>query len=324
MNAHRAAKQDCLLDPEIRRFSLMVQKAYERFGMGENPPVERAREIAEKVREPWTRGGPEMAETFEFRLPAAGKNLRIRFYVPAEPTDGQSLVYLHGGGWTLFSIDTHDRLMREYAQRASIRVIGVDYSLSPEARFPQAVHEVSAVMRWLHEQGPANGVDAGRLAIGGDSAGANLAIAACLLLRERAPELMPRGMLLNYGAFDAAASSAADDAETPSEYPLTHDEMKQFWLNYLRSERDAANPLANPILAELKGLPPALMIIAECDTLCAENLAMADRLRAAGVSVWPVVYPGATHGFLEAVSIAQVAGRALDDSAAWLREVLGA
>ena len=315
-----------VLDPDIRRFAEAVRAAYAQHAMVADTPVERAREIAEIVRRPWAQGGPAMERSVDRTVPVAGGAVRVRVHTPRGmvdgAVDGAALVYLHGGGWTLFSLDTHDRLMREYASRAGVRVIGIEYSRAPEARFPRAIEECCAVVHWLQAEGPALGVDPARLAIGGDSAGANLSVAACLRLRDRglAPPL--RGMLLNYGAYDGGTFDLADGLVTPPGFTLTYDEMKRFWRNYLRGPADVADPLANLLLADPAGLPPALMVAADCDTLHAENLAMAAKFRAAGVPVDLVVYPGTTHSFLEAVSIARVANRALDESAAWLRGVL--
>ena len=314
--------QPAALDPEVRRFAEAVQAAYALHGMDADTPAARAREIAELVRQPWAQGGPEMAHSIDRVVPAAGGEVGIRVHTPADATDGAALVYLHGGGWALFSLDTHDRLMREYAARAGVQVVGVDYSLAPEARFPRAIEECCAVVRWLMRAGPALGIDPGRLAIGGDSAGANLAVATSLKLRDEGFAAPPRGLLLNYGAYDGATFDLTDGLETPPGFTLTWDEMKWFWRNYLRGPADVADPLANLLLADLAGLPPALLVVAECDTLYAENVAMAARFRAAGIQVDFAVYPGATHSFLEAVSIARMAGRALDDSAAWLRRLL--
>ena len=321
--ASEAGKGTSALDPEIRRFATAVQQAWARHATDGDASVQRAREVAELVRKPWVQGGPQMAATADRRIPAADGSIRIRVYTPLAVIDGPALAYLHGGGWTLFSLDTHDRLMREYASRGRLRVIGVDYSLSPEARFPRAIEECCTVIRWLQTHGESLGVDARRLVIGGDSAGANLSVAACLALRDAGGTPLPRGMLLNYGAYDAAAANLVDDIATPPDFMLTCEEMKTFWRNYLRGPADIDNPLANLLQADLRNLPPALMVIADCDTLYAENLAMAMKFQTAGVPVRSMVYPGTTHSFLESVSIAAVADRALEDSVAWLRNILG-
>ena len=128
-------------------------------------------------------------------------------------------------------------------------------------------------------------------------------------------------MLLNYGAFDPVAIGSPGLLDRP-EYTLTKSEMQEFWRNYLPSPDDRTNPLANLAVAELTGLPPTCLVIAEQDILCAENLALAQRLRDAGVAVEATVYPGTTHSFLEAVSIASVSDAALAQSSAWLAQRL--
>ena len=253
-------------------------------------------------------------------LTAGDAGTSIRIHRPDDAAVLPGLVYLHGGGWTLFSLDTHDRLMREYAARAGVAVIGIDYSLSPEAKFPRALDETVAVVRWLRGQGAALGIDTARIAIGGDSAGANLSVAANLRLRD-AREPLLAAMLLNYGAYDSRPTPSYARYDGP-DYMLTVAEMDGFWRNYTRGAADLGDPYVCPALADLTGLPPAFMTIARCDILADMNRGMAMALRAAGVPVTDIVYDGATHSFLEAMSIAPLAQRALADASNWLREVL--
>jgi acetyl esterase len=310
------------LDPEVRRFVREMEAGWARHpGFATAPPAE-ARRIAEVVRAPWARGGPAMAATVERMVPVAGADVRIRIHHPGPASAKPALVYLHGGGWTIFSLDTHDRLMREYAARAGVAVVGVDYALSPEAKFPVALRQISAVVRWLQAHAATIGVDPDRIALGGDSAGANLTTASCLALRDEGDGGLVRAMVLNYGVFDRHCSGEARRRFGGPGFMLGADEMDGFWRNYLRDEREADDPLASPINADLAGLAPAFLVIPECDLLTEQSLRMADRLRAAGVRTEANLYRGASHSFLEAVSIAAVAGRALDDTAAWLRREL--
>jgi acetyl esterase len=317
---HGAAEQDDV-DPQIRTFLQRMTAGYAAFPGLATASLPEARRIAEQVRAQWVRGGPEMAGREELRVGRLGTRIRI-----LRPQSGDAplpaLVYLHGGGWTMFSIDTHDRLMREYAARAGVAVVAVDYSLSPEARFPRALEETVDVIAWLREHGAAHGVDAARMAVGGDSAGANLAIASQLRLRDDGHPVL-EAMLFNYGAFN--------DRETPSwtrydgpRYMLEADEMHAFWDNYLRDDGDRDNPLAVPLRADLRGLPATFMTVAECDILVDDNHAMAAALRAAGVEVELRSYAGATHSFLEAVSISELADRALGEASDWLKRTLHA
>lgn len=310
------------LDPHIAVFIRGIYEALEAHDLA-SLPLARVRQLCEAARAPWTAGGPVMAHTSERVLPNSSHPVRIRHYDPAPGQPKPCLVYLHGGGWTLFSLDTHDRLMREYAGRAGIAVIGVDYALSPEAKFPVALGQVVAVMRWLSRDSDELDVDPARIAIGGDSSGANLAVAACLRLRDEGGA-SPRAMLLNYGAYDAACDHESKRRYGGDDYMLGAAEMREFWSNYLRDTADAENPLACPLKASLENLPPAFLTVAECDLLAAQNLAMAERLAAAGVPVRAPVYPKASHSFLEAVSIAAVSDEALADASSWLEQQLAA
>lgn len=310
------------LDPGIRRFVLETSSQYSEFPPLESLTHPEARRIAEIVRERWRTGGPAMLATSDHFVPAPPRSIRARLHDPGPQGAKPALIYLHGGGWTLFSIDTHDRVMREYAARAGICVVGVDYSLSPENRFPRALDEVLATVRWLRNGGAGPAVDSARLAIGGDSAGGNLAMAASLALRDSGLAEGIQALLLNYAAFDVECSDRAIKAFGGDGNMLRYDEMLLFWRNYLRGPEDALNPLACPMKARLDGLPPVFLTIPEFDLLAEQSLAMADRLRDAGVAVRAEVYPGASHSFLEAVSVSAVADLALTEGAAWLRKEL--
>lgn len=304
------------LDPDIRIFHARTSADYARLAGGDPGDLAHRRAVAERVRQPWIEGGPTMARTETLTVGAT----RIRIHRPTLAAALPVLIYLHGGGWTIFSIDTHDRLMREYAARSGCAVLGIDYSLSPEVRFPVALDEVAAIRVWLDEEGGTHGLDTSRVALGGDSAGGNLALSSALRLRDGG--LPAQALLLNYGAFDTTprASHERYDGEN---FMLTSREMSEFWQNYLGPSHDTeADPLARPLRADLHDLPPTFLCIAECDILVDENLEMARRLRAAGVTVEARVYPGASHSFLEAVGISGLAERAIDEAASWLRSVL--
>lgn len=315
-----AARHDDV-DPEVRTFLQRMNAGYAAFPGLAQASLPEARRIAETVRAQWVQGGPAMATTTELRVGATHTRIRI-----LRPRHGDAslpaLVYLHGGGWTMFSIDTHDRLMREYAGRAGVAVVAVDYSLSPEVKFPRALEETTDVIQWLRAHGAEHGIDAARLAVGGDSAGANLSVASQLRLRESGQPVVS-AMLLNYGAYSDRPTPSCTRYDGP-DYMLEVEEMHRFWLNYLRDDRDRGDPLAMPLHADLHGLPPAFLAVAECDILADGNQAMAQALRDAGCTVQAHTYAGATHSFLEAMSISTLANRALDDASAWLKERLGA
>jgi acetyl esterase len=313
------------LDPEIRAFVAEVKAGFSRYPPFNHLTLAEARAVAEAVRLRWRQGGPVMASTRERRIGTDASEVRVRIHRPDRgPTAGlaPALVYLHGGGWTLFSLDTHDRVMREYAHRAGVIVVGIDYALSPEAKFPKALEQTVGAVEWLHAHGDELAIDCARLAVGGDSAGGNLAIATALKLRDGGKGALLRAILLSYAAVDSECSPEAVEQYGGEAFMLTAEEMRQFWVNYLASADQASDPYACPARADLRGLPPVFLGIPECDVLAEQNVAFAAALRAAGVETEAVVYPGATHSFLEAVSIARTAERALQEGSAWLQRKL--
>ena len=304
------------VDPDIREFQRITSRDYAGLSAGADESPATRRHIAEKVREPWRAGGPAMADISETTIPSG---VAIRIYTPSDAEPERALIYMHGGGWVMFSLDTHDRLMREYAARSRTVVIGVDYRLSPEAPYPSALNDVSSVLEWAAGGGLGSGYDHPKIILGGDSAGANLAIAATMRARDESKRGAD-GLLLNYGAYDCQerASHLRYDGD---DYMLTRDEMAGFWNAYLGDAKMDCCDYARPLHVAVKGLPPAFMCIAECDILLDENREMAARLREAGVCVTEKIYSGATHSFLEAVSISALAQTALNDASAWLKQI---
>jgi len=308
-------------DPEMLAFHrLMEARAAAAPPIAFTLPVDHARGVIESLNLPLAAGGPVMAETRELWLPVRGRRVLCRLHRPNAAAELPVLVYLHGGGWVFNSIDTHDRLMREYAAASGCAVLGPDYTLSPEAAFPQALEECAGVVR-AATAGAIAGLDTSRVVVGGDSAGGNLALGAALLLRETDPALRLRGLLLNYGVFDAdlATPSYAAFAEG---YWLTREKMRFYWDCYCPRAADRLNPLAAPLRADLAGLPPVLLHVAELDPLASENHAMAERLRAAGVTVEETLFPGTAHGFLRALAHVGAARRAVAAAGIWLGQAL--
>ena len=316
---------DPRLDPEMAAFNAMMDRR-----AAQQPPItltiapngsfDAPRALTEALNLPLSDGGPVMAESGDRWLPVLGRRIQCRVHRPAGVAGPLPvLVYIHGGGWVWNSIDTHDRLMREYAAATGCAVIGPDYALSPEAAFPQALEECAAVLRWVAEHGEQWGLDASRIVLGGDSAGGNLAAGVALCLRDRGQ--LPaglRGLLLNYGVFDSRTDTPSY-REFHTGYGLTLERMRFYWSVYAPREADRANPYAAPLRADLAGLPPCLLHVAELDVLASESAAMADRLAAAGVAVEQRLFPGTVHGFLRAIGHVAKARDAVAEASAWMR-----
>lgn len=313
-----------MIDPELEPFVSRVQAAWRAFPDLSTRPFAFQRQAAEQVRSAWTQGGPAMAARKTLTIGEGDHPIRARLVIAhCTPDPLPVLVYLHGGGFTTFSIDTHDRIMREYAARAGVAVLGIDYALSPEAKYPVALDQVATALGWLAANGADHGLDSGRIAIGGDSAGANLALAACLRLRDRGEGRRIAAALFAYGFFDDDFSTDSHRLHGGDDKMLTSVELATFIDNYLGGTRHRDDSLALPARAELHELPPSFHIIAECDPLADSDRAVAARMAAAGNEVRCEFYPGAVHSFLEAVSISSLADRAFAESAAWLAERLG-
>ena len=219
------------------------------------------------------------------------------------------LLYFHGGGWTIGDLDTHDIVCRTLANRARCAVVAVDYRMGPEHKFPAAVEDAIAATRWVSQQAAALGVDAARMAVGGDSAGGNLAAVVCLALRDAGgPALLFQALV--YPATDQRMDSASH-AKFGEGYLLTRNNMLWFRGNYL-SPADYDDWRASPIrAADLARLPPAHIITAGYDPLVDEGRAYSDRLVTAGVPVLYECFEGMAHGFVTMGGAVAAANHAL-------------
>lgn len=257
-------------------------------------------------------------------IPGPQSDIAIRIYRPkvAEPdTAGQlpGMVFYHGGGWVIGSIESHDGLCRKFANRLGAIVVSVEYRLAPEHPFPAPAEDAYAAACWVAQNADTLGIDRRRLIVAGDSAGGNLAAAVSLMARDRGfPALACQ--LLIYPVTDrnfdtASYRTYADD------YFLTRDAMVWYWNHYLSSDDDALHPYAAPLQAsDLSRLPPAIILTAECDPLCDEGKAYAEKLLAHGTEVIPLDAPGLIHGFLRRpdffpqseTMLAEIAGKCLE------------
>ncbi len=267
-------------------------------------------------------GEPEpVHEVTDLTIAGPGGALPLRLYRPAGERPLPALLYFFGGGWVLGTVDTADGVSRSLANSSGALVAVAGYRLAPEHRFPAAADDCYAAVRWVAEHAEEIGADPARLAVGGDSAGGNLAAGVALRARADGPALA--GQLLVYPNTDQLADDpsmrAADD-------PFLFNRHSVDWYrrHYLANPGDAANPLASPLRAQsLAGLPPALVITAEFDPLRDQGEAYARRLAREGVQVELSRYPGMAHGFFTMIGTVDASRAAIEQAASRLREWFG-
>ena len=238
-----------------------------------------------------------VARVEERGMPGPAGPIRLRLYWPDEAGTVPTIVYYHGGGHVIGSLDTHDLIARNLCSGAGALVASVDYRMGPEHRFPAAVEDSFAALEWLHAHAGELGADPGRLGVHGDSAGANLAAVVALMARDAdGPALRLQSLV--YPVADYRCTGASYDTFASGYGILTKGAMEWFRDHYLRSPADAGDWRASPIRApDLAGAAPAIIVTAECDVLHDEGQAYAEALRRAGVAVEYREYPGMVHAF---------------------------
>lgn len=254
-------------------------------------------------------------------------SVQTRIVKPAEATSTLPvIIYIHGAGWVFGNAHTHDRLVRELAVGANAAVVFSEYDLSPESRYPVAIEQNYAVARWVIAEGAANGLDASRVAVAGDSVGGNMSAALTLMAKERGDVPLLQQVLF-YPVTDASFDTGSYH-EYAEGYFLRRDAMQWFWDQYTTDPAQRAEITASPLRAsveQLADLPPALVITGEADVLRDEGEAYANKLRQASVPVTAVRYQGIIHDFvmLNALRETRAAEAAIAQAVATLRTALG-
>ena len=302
------------LHPQAEKFLSLLQDALPR-----DPAVLSPKALREGYRALVAgRRGPEVARVEDRRIPGPAGEVPVRLYRPRPSGSLPLLVFLHGGGFVVCDLDTHDPLCRLLANAVDCAVLSVDYRLAPEAKFPAAPEDCYAATCWAVENARALGADPSRIAVAGDSAGGNLAAVVAQLARDRSGPKLAHQLLIypvTNHAFDTP--SYRENAEG---YFLTRAMMQWFWDHYLERPEQGRDPLASPLLAkELSGVAPATVITAEFDPLRDEGEAYAERLRVAGVPVELQCYDGMFHGFFAMTEMLDTARDAMEHAAGRLR-----
>lgn len=278
----------------------------------------------------WNEGGPSMARTDDMRIRAAGVDVPVRIHRPIAEVVLPAIVFLHGGGFTVGDLDTHDRIMRVLAQTSGATVIGVDYSLSPEAKFPQALNECAGVIDHFAVNGDEYGVDGSRLALAGDSAGASLILGAALLLRDDPASIgaQPgsfsaiRALLSFYGGH-GLVDSASRRVFGGDWDGMGANDLNNFISAYFASPEDEHLPVVAHLTADLSRLPPVFVAAAGLDPLRDDSHALATSLQRAGNATMLVEYPHVLHSFLHFGRVLEDTTRVLSKAASFAADHLG-
>jgi acetyl esterase len=282
-----------MLDPDIRRLLDTIFNVPLPVGAPNVAALRAAAEAAPRL----LGGTPEpVAALCDLDAPGPTGPVPVRVYRPRSTASLPLILYAHGGGWVVGSLDSHDTLCRILANRLDAVVVAVDYRLAPEHIYPAALDDVEAAWQWARAEARALGADGRSFAVAGDSSGGNLAAALTLRLA-RARGAQPAAQLLLYPALDATCSRASY-REFASGYNLSAAQMAWYWTAY-RGDAAPDTPELSPLAApDMRDLPPAVVAVAEADVLRGDGLDYTQRLRVAGVPVRSIDCAGTVHGFL--------------------------
>jgi len=308
------------VDPELLAAGALLQRNGLVAPDRTQAPLSEVRAAQDRIGAFLGEGSVPLERERDLSLPGPHGQVPCRLYLPDGVERPPLLVYAHGGGFMQGSLPSWDAMLRELVRRSGVAALSVDYKLSPEHRFPKAFEEMAAVARLAAREGAGLGIDPSRIAVGGDSAGANLALAAAIALRDEGVRAL-RFMLLIYGVYSA-------DSESPSWQRfgqgagLSQTQMRWIWETYLETPEQQADWRAAPILGRLAGLPPAHLIVGSLDPLQDDSQRLAGALKEADVPCALTVYDGINHGFIRYGRLIAIARRALGDCAAALRQGL--
>jgi acetyl esterase len=306
------------LDPEMRTAMAESARALGSIAV-DWKDLTAARRAYQVERGYWNADRPAVPVVQNHVLPGPHGPIPVRLYRPVADGLLPVLVYLHGGGYVLGSLDTHDRVMRLLALKSGAAVLGVDYRLAPEHRFPVQIEETAAVLDWIATQAASVELDRRRVALGGDSAGAHLALGVA---RTRKPtDQKLKALILYYGAFGLADSGSRRRLGVAAS-GLSREDLAYYDQSYLGRPAPIGDPRYDCLAGDLAGLPPAYILACELDPLLDDSLALAARLADAGAPHRLHRYDGVLHGFLHYSRIIPKAMRALDEGAAALKDWL--
>jgi acetyl esterase len=308
------------IDPELVAAGQLLQSRGLVAPDRTQAPLSEVRAATDRIGAFLGEGSIPLQRERDLTLPGPHGQVPCRLYLPDEAERPPLLVFAHGGGFVQGSIPSWDAMLRELVRQSGVAALSVDYRLSPEHRFPVAFDEMVAMIRLAASEGAGFGIDPARLAVGGDSAGGNLALAAALALRD-AGEPALGFQLLIYGVYSTDTESGSWQRFGRGA-GLSQSQMRWIWETYLESPEQQRDWRATPLLADIAGLPPAHLIVGSLDPLLDDSHRLAARLKEAGVPCELTVYEGINHGFIRYGRLIATARRAIADCAAALRKGL--
>jgi acetyl esterase len=285
----------------------------------EEMTAQQARAMMEQMRVPVQE--EPVHEVRDVSIPGPLGPIPARLYRPSAANNLPVLLWFHGGGWVIGSVDGSDPTARSLANQSGCAVVSVEYHMAPEAKFPGSVEDCYAATKWVTDNSASLGINPAKVAVGGDSAGGNLAAAVAIMARERGGPAIGFQLLVypvTDHNFDTPSYAANGNG-----YLLTIGSMRWFWNHYLNDASEGHNHHASVIrTASLAGLPPALVITAEFDPLMSEGEAYGERLKQAGVPVTCTRYDGMIHGFFGMAAALEDAQKAVAQASAALKSAL--
>jgi acetyl esterase len=308
------------LDPQLRG---VLRTLYARL-MGLPPPSLLApaelRRLNGELSFYWNAGAPPLPHIEERTIDVPSGRARVRVYDPGVAAPAATAILFHGGGWMFGNLDTYDGFARQIAKRSGLRCLSVDYALAPEHPFPAPLDDCIAAIRWAAAEGSNIGIDPRRLAVIGDSAGANLALAACRALRDGGTSPI-RGAALLYGAYSLDLDAPSVRSFGGGPHLLGRADMARYWSDYLPNQASRQNPLAVPMLADLANLPPLYIAACEFDPLLDDSERLAARAKSAHVDTEFHVWEGMVHAAVSLMGWIDAMGPKVDRIGDFLRRV---
>ena len=306
------------MDAALKRNAEIVAQV---GGAGE--AIGEVRAQAEAARAIWNEGGPEMAVNAAHTIPGPFRNIPVQFYKPSD-TDGLPVfVYLHGGGFRIGGPLSNDRQMREIAQTWGGAIVSADYVHAPEHTFPDPVTEAVAVLEWIADNGADWGLDTGRIAVGGASAGASVALGAAMELRDKGRGDLLGAALSLYGVLDYNLETDSMAELGGGDFMLTTEYVRMVYDGYVPDLDDRGDPRVFAVKGDPAGLPPVFIAAAQLDPIRDDSIALAEKMTAAGHPPKLEVYPGVMHAFFGFSSMIDEARRLIQDIAGYLDDTLG-